>query len=342
MITVYRDGDEGLQATDGFPPGSWIHVAKPDEAEIERLHTALGIPRSFLAAALDPREVARTDSQHDFHLIIVRAPYDFGETGRAPFRTVPLAMITGAEHFITISHHRLDFVHDLNYEYDEAELHTRRANRMILAILGVVGHWFLHYLEELDRRTEEVEDRLADSIENSEMLELLRYEKSLIYMKTGLEWNDQMVRHLQERPHFDWTDDDRQLLRDVQIEYRQGYHMAATMQAVLGELTDAFGSLISNNLNVVMKFLAAITIVLTIPALITTIYGMNVPLPGEENGRMFLIILALSAAIAVAVALWFKRRGWLSFQVGGTHGAGRRSDSRGSRSNDEHDHDVDA
>ncbi|MBK7218332.1 MAG: magnesium transporter CorA family protein [Candidatus Promineofilum sp.] len=315
MISVYRDGDDGLQATDGFPPGSWIHVEEPGEEEIERLHAELGVPRTFLAAALDPREVARTDTQRDFHLIIVRAPYDFGESERAPYRTVPLAMISGAEHFITISRHPVDFVHDLNYDYDEAELHTRRANRMILAILGVVGHWFLHYLEELDRRMDDVEDRLVDSIENSEMLELLRYEKSLIYMKTGLEWNDAMVRHLQERPHFDWSDDDRQLLRDVQIEYRQAFHMAATMQAVLGEMTDAFASLISNNLNVVMKFLAAITIVLTIPALITTVYGMNVPLPGESNPQMFAFVLALSAAIAAVVAWWFRRQGWLSFHV---------------------------
>ncbi len=314
MITVYRDGDEGLQATDGFPPGSWIHVAKPDEAEIERLHTALGIPRSFLAAALDPREVARTDSQHDFHLIIVRAPYDFGETGRAPFRTVPLAMITGAEHFITISHHRLDFVHDLNYEYDEAELHTRRANRMILAILGVVGHWFLHYLEELDRRMEDTEDRLADSIENSEMLELLRYEKSLVYMKTGLEWNDTMVQHLHDKEHFDWTADELELLDDVQIEYQQGFLMAETMQTVLGEMTDAFASLISNNLNVVMKFLAAITIVLTMPAIISSLYGMNVALPGESTWAAFVAVLVVSVALSVAVGWWFHRQGWLSFR----------------------------
>ena len=314
MISVYRDGDDGLQATDGFPPGSWIHVEEPGEEEIERLHAELGVPRTFLAAALDPREVARTDTQRDFHLIIVRAPYDFGESERAPYRTVPLAMISGAEHFITISRHPVDFVHDLNYDYDEAELHTRRANRMILAILGVVGHWFLHYLEELDRRMDDVEDRLVDSIENSEMLELLRYEKSLIYMKTGLEWNDAMVRHLQERPHFDWSDDDRQLLRDVQIEYRQAFHMAATMQAVLGEMTDAFASLISNNLNVVMKFLAAVTIILTVPMILSSLYGMNVGLPGEGTYLAFIIIVVLSIALAVGVGWWFRRQGWLTFR----------------------------
>jgi len=314
MISVYHDGQNGLEATKGFPPGAWIHVEEPSQVEIERLCQELGVPRTFLAAALDPREVARTDSQRSFHLIIVRAPYDFGESGRVPFRTVPLAMITGAEHFITLCRHRIDFVHDLNYEYDEAELHPRRANRMILAILGIVGHWFLHYLEELDRRMDDTEDRLADSIENSEMLELLRYEKSLIYMKTGLEWNDEMVRHLQEQPHFEWTDDDRQLLRDVQIEYRQGFYMADTMQAILGEMTDAFASLISNNLNVVMKFLAAVTIILTMPMILSSLYGMNVGLPGQGTYTAFVIVMVLSIALAVGVAWWFRRQGWLSFR----------------------------
>lgn len=156
-----------------------------------------------------------------------------------------------------ICRHPIDFVRDLNYNYDEGELHTHRANRMILAILSVVANWFLLYLEEIDKRLEEVENRLKDSIENSEMLELLQYEKSLVYMKTGLEWNDQMVQHLRDRTSFNWRSEDREIFEDVRVEYRQGFYMANTMLTVLGEMADAYSSLISNNLNVVMKFLAA-------------------------------------------------------------------------------------
>lgn len=314
MISTYQDTERGLQPADGFEAGTWIHVAEPGDDEVARLEQELGVPRVFLRAALDPREVARTDSRRDFHMVIVRVPYDFGVQERAPFRTVPLAMIIGPDHFITICRHPIDFVRDLNYSYDEEELPTRRANKMILAILGVVGEWFLRYLEELDRRFEDVEDRLADSIENSEMLELLKYEKSLVYMKTGLEWNDTMVRHLQDRAHFHWTADELELLDDVQIEYKQGFQMAETMQTVLGEMTDAFASLISNNLNVVMKFLAAITIVLTIPAIISSIYGMNVALPGQSTWAAFIFALALSALLAAGVGWWFRRQGWLSFR----------------------------
>ncbi len=146
------------------------------------------------------------------------------------------------------------------------------------------------------------------------MLELLRYEKSLVYMKTGLEWNHQMVEHLQQREHFNWQDDDRDLLADVQIEYRQGYHVADTMLNTLESITDAFASLISNNLNVVMKFLASVTIVLTIPTLVASIYGMNIPLPGADHPYIMTFILLSAILLTLIVAWWFHRRGWLSFR----------------------------
>ena len=326
MISVYREQDGWIEPTAGWRKGTWIHVEAPEEAEIERLNDELDVPLNFLHAALDPREVARTDLEKDMHLIIVRAPYDFSADGRVPFRTVPLAMIVTRDHFITICGRPIDFVRDLNYSYDEQELMTRHASRMILAILGVVGEWFLRYLEEIDRRLEEVEDRLMDSIENSEMLELLGYEKSLVYIKTGLQWNDQMVEHLQGKEYFGWNDDDQELFEDVRIEYRQGFHMAETMLTVLGGTTDAFASLISNNLNVVMKFLAAVTIVLTIPMIVSSLYGMNVALPGEDHPRMFLIALLISIMIASAVAWWFYRRGWMSSRRRQRRGGGRSND----------------
>ena len=267
------------------------------------------------SAALDPREVARTDSRKNIHLIIVRVPYEFGAGDRVPYRTVPMAMIVAPDHFITLCHRRIDFVRDLNYSYDERELGTRRAARLVLAIRGVVGDWFLRYLEEIDRRLGDVEERLMDSIENKEMMELLSYEKSLVYIKTGLQWNNQMLEHLQGKASFGWDAEDQELFEDVQIEYRQGYHMAETMLEVLEGTTDAFASLISNNLNVVMKFLAAITIVMTVPTLIASIYGMNVTIPGEDAPYMFVMLMLGSALLALLVAGWFYRHGWLSFRL---------------------------
>lgn len=314
MIHIYRDQDGWIQLIDKADAGAWVHVEEPDEAEIERLAEELGAPRAFLTAALDPREVARTDSHREAHMVIVRSPYDFGREDRVPFRTVPLAMIAAPDHFITVCRKPIDFVRELNYSYRDEELPTHRAGRMILAILGVVAEWYLLYLNEIDRRLEDVEYRLKDSIENSEMLELLQYEKSLVHIKTGLEWNDNMVEHLLGKEQFGWDESDVELFEDVRIEYRQGYHMAQTMLEMLEATTDAFASLISNNLNVVMKFLAAVTIVLTVPMIIASIYGMNVSLPGEDNPTTFPVLMFLSALLTLLVALLFQRRGWLSFR----------------------------
>lgn len=314
MITIYRETDGWIQATGSWEPGSWIHVEGSDEAEIEQIHERITVPRNFTRAALDPREVARTSSSDDSHLVIVRAPYDFGESDRVPFRTVPLGIISTPDYFITICRKPIDFVRDLNQSYEDDDLPTHRAGRMILAILGVVAEWYLLYIEEIDQRLEDVENRLKDSIENSEMLELLRYEKSLMLIKTGLEWNVTMVEHLQGKEHFGWDAADKELFEDVLIEYRQGFHMAATLLEVLESTTDAFASLISNNLNVVMKFMTAVTIVLTMPMLVASIYGMNVALPGESNPALFVVVMLVAAALAFLVAAWFHRRGWLSFR----------------------------
>lgn len=311
MISVYQENHGWLEQTSGYEKGTWIHVENPDEQEIEHLRDALSVPPAFLRAALDPREVARTDSRKNIHLIIVRVPYEFSADARVPYRTVPMAMITAPDHFITICRRPVDFVRDLNYTFDERELMTRRAGRLVLAILGVVGDWFLRYLEELQQRLDDVEERMMDSIENKEMKEFLSYEKSLVYIKTGLQWNDQMLEHLQVKGNFGWDEQDMELLEDVQIEYRQGYHMAETMLEVLEGTTDAFASLISNNLNVVMKFMAAITIIMTIPALITSIYGMNVSVPGTDAPYAFVFLMFGSLFLGLLVAWWFHRHGWL-------------------------------
>ncbi len=314
MITIYKENDGWIEPTEQWRPGSWVHVEEPSEANLEELHRQVEVPKNFVRSALDPREVARTDSERDAHLVIVRAPYDFGEDDRVPFRSIPLAMIVTPNHFVTICRQPIDFVRDLNYSYEDEELPTHRAGRMILAILGVVAEWYLLYLEEVDRRLEEIENQLKDSIENSEMLDLLRYEKSLVYIKTGLEWNQKMIDHLEEKKAYNWNNDDRQLFHDVRVEYSQGYQMAATMLEVLEASTDAFASLISNNLNVVMKFLAAITIVLTIPTIISSIYGMNVALPGDDQQGIFFILMLLALGISLGVAAWFRARRWLSFR----------------------------
>ncbi len=320
MITYYYQDETGrIEPEEESQGNGWIHVEAPDEEEIAKLLRRSDLPRNFVHAALDRREVARTEAADGSRMVIVRVPYDFGDGDYVPFRTVPLALIATADSFITISREPIDLVADLNVSFRDDDLPSHRAARMIPAILGIVAQWYLQYLEEIEQRLESIEKRLLDSIENSEMLELLRVEKSLVYMKTGLEWNNTMLAHLQEQNSFDWDETDKALLDDVVIEYLQGYYMAQTMLEVLESTTDAYASLISNNLNVVMKFLAAVTIVLTVPMIVASIYGMNVPLPGENDPNSLTILLLASAVVTVVVAWWFHQRGWLTFRWRRTH-----------------------
>ncbi|MFS8086024.1 MAG: magnesium transporter CorA family protein, partial [Acidobacteriota bacterium] len=305
MITYYYQDEDGrIEPREERQENGWIHVEAPDEGEIAELLSWSGVPRKFVRAALDQREVARTDATEGSRMVIVRAPYDFGDDDHVPFRTVPLTLIATADRFITISRKPIDFVGDLNVTYLDDDLPAYRAARMIPAILGVVGEWYLQYLEEIEQRLEDIERRLMDSIENSEMLELLRVEKSLVYLKTGLEWNNHMLDRLRETRPFDWDETEERMLDDVLIEYQQGYHMAQTMLEVLESTNDSYASLISNNLNVVMKFLAAVTIILTLPMIVASIYGMNVPLPGENNPNSLMILMLGSAVVTLWVSWW--------------------------------------
>lgn len=314
MITIYNIGDDRLQTTDSWERGNWIHVEDPTEDEITRLHERAAVPRDFINSALDPREVARVDAGDGARMVIVRMANEFGASERVPYGTIPLAIVVTPDYFLTICRKRVDFAADLTDDCKGEALMTHWPGRMIPAILTIVAERYLFCLEEIDNEVEDVENRLMDSIENSEMLELLRYEKSLVLIKTGLGWNVTMIERLQGKEAFAWDAAEREMLEDALIEFRQGYHMASTFLEMLESTTDAFASLISNNLSVVMKFMAAVTIVLTVPMIIASIYGMNVPIPGNSHPLTFLLLALVSVALSLLTALWFYRRSWLSLR----------------------------
>ncbi|RIK17247.1 MAG: hypothetical protein DCC51_12595 [Anaerolineae bacterium] len=314
MITIYNVSDGRLKAGDTWLRGSWLHVEDPTEDEIERLCERAAVPRDFISSALDPREIARADAQDGARMVIVRMANEFGQSERVPYGTIPLALIVTPENFLTVCRKRVDFAADLNDSCKGDALIGHWPGRMIPAILRIVAARYLVCLEEIDDRLEDVENRLMDSIENSEMLELLRYEKSLVLIKTGLGWDVTMIDRLQGKEAFAWDDVEKEELDDALIEFRQGYQMASTFLEMLESTTDAFASLISNNLSVVMKFMAAVTIVLTVPMIIASVYGMNVPMPGNSHPLMFLFLAILSVVLSLLTALWFYRRSWLSLR----------------------------
>ena len=180
---------------------------------------------------------------------------------------------------------------------------THKKTRFILQIFYRVATLFLQYLRTLNRQSEAIEDRLHVSQKNKELFELLELQKSLVYFTTSLRSNEGVFEKMLRNEKVKRYPDDEDLLEDVIIENKQAMEMANIYNGILSGMVDTFASVISNNLNIVMKFLATVTIVMSIPTMIASFYGMNVPLPGHDNPYGFYIVLGFAVLLAFIVAL---------------------------------------
>lgn len=310
MITVYKKTDLGLDQVDEVAPGTWIHLIDPTRAEVEQLLTVIDIPEDFVIAALDEDERARTDREDGVTLIILRVPYFFGQDEDLPYGTVPFGIIMTNGYLVTVCKFHTGIAEDL-LGYRIKGLSTAKHVRLILHILLVTAQKYLAYLRHIDAAIEAVEERLQRSLRNEEVLQLLRYQNCLVYFTTGLKSNQLVMQRLQKSQLFSRFEEDEELLEDVLIENSQALEMTQISENILGQDMDAFASIISNNLNVVMKFLASATILVSVPTLVASIYGMNIDLPLQGSPYAFVIVMG-AALLVAAVMLWtFWRRDWL-------------------------------
>lgn len=310
MITIYKTTEHGLDVIGEPINNCWINVVDPTTDEIEQL-AALGIPQDFITYPLDVDERARTEREDDgTMLILMRVPYFQGVRADVPYITIPLGVITNSKMIITVCRRP----NDVTQEFASGRmrtLETGKRNRFILRLLLSAASRYLSYLREIDRIVDSVEDQLQRSQKNRELLELLKYQKSLVYFTTALKSNELMMERLQRWQLFRMYEEDEDLLEDVITENQQAIQMTDISTNILSSTMDAFASIISNNLNVVMKFLASATIVVNLPTIVFGFFGMNVDLPFQSIEQFgYLIILAISIAIMVLVVLVFVRRDW--------------------------------
>lgn len=309
MLRIFKTTDTGLTEIDEIVNNCWVNLVDPTTDEIERVK-AEGVPSDFLTYALDMDERARTEREDDgTQLIILRIPYYEGDKVDIPFVTIPLSIIITNTFIITLSRRQNDILSDFS-SGKARNLATAKRYRFVLRILLATANYYLAHLREINRRVEATEDKLQISMKNSEVLELLKYQKSLVYFTTALKGNELMVERLKRAQMFTKYPDDEDLLDDVMVENQQAIEMVNISTSILNGLMDAFASIISNNLNVVMKFLASITIVLNIPTIITGFFGMNVDIPGAGHPTAYAAILAGMLVISAIVVLIFNKRNW--------------------------------
>ncbi|NPV56209.1 MAG: magnesium transporter CorA family protein [Anaerolineae bacterium] len=309
MITIYKSTDVGLSIIDELVPGCWIYVIDPTTDEIEYL-TAQGLPQDFLTFPLDIDERPRIEREDDGTLLVLmRIPFFEGNKSDVPYSTIPLGVIQREEYFVTVCKRANPVLKDFISGKNKG-LSTGKRNRFLLRILLQTASLYLNYLREINKMVDMIEDQLQKSMKNKEVLELLKYQKSLVYFTTALKGNELMLRRLQATPFFRQFPDDEDLLEDVITETQQAIEMTNISSNILAGMMDAFASIISNNLNVVMKFLASITIVLSLPTIITSFFGMNVSFPIGGAPWHYLLILAVCVVITMLVVFVFWKRDW--------------------------------
>jgi magnesium transporter len=308
MLNVYQPDRRRLGAPEGpLPRSGWIHVMAPTPEEVDCVQRELGVPPPLVAHALDADELARVD--HDPSgaiLIVLRVP---AATGGAaiPYGAHAIGVILSGQAVVTVTHAASPLFDALA---GRADL-SCQPRRFVLQLLDAAAARFMRDLRAIDDTVAEIEERLHTSLQNREVLELLRYQKVLVFFQTALRSNELMLERLAGDLHLGPPGEDADLLEDVRVEVRQALQSTSISSEILSQMMDAFASIVSNNLNVVMKGLTALTIVVALPNVVASLYGMNVALPLAQRPWSFAAILALCVAITLGVARSFRRRGWL-------------------------------
>jgi len=309
MIKVYKTLENKLNEVNKITNDCWVNAINPTENEIESIQS-LGIPIEFIRNPLDIDERSQTDKEKGATLIIIRIPYYQGENVDIPYITIPLGIILTGSGIITISRHKNELIENiLNRSMNSVS--TIKRNRFVLIILFAAATLFLNSLRKIKNNIDVLEDELQSSVRNKEVLELLKFQKSLQYLSTALTSNELIFEKLQRYEFFKQYPDDSDLLDDVITENQQAIEMTSIARNLLIQMMDAFASIIQNNQNIVFKIMTAVTIIMSLPTIISGFFGMNVAIPYENNPNAFLYILIFSILIMVIIAYIFKKQNWL-------------------------------
>jgi len=305
MLSIYKTIDEELVSLEKIEEGCWVSVTHPTGEELARLQEELGIDIDDLRAPLDDEERSRVELEDNYNMILVDIP-SLDEKDR--YVTIPLGIYMTKEHIVTICLEESPVLKAFENKRVR-EFYTFKKTRFVFQILYRNATSYLRYLRIIDKKSDQIEEKLHISQKNSELIELLELEKSLVYFTTSLRSNEVVLEKLLRTEKIRKYPEDEDLLEDVIIENKQAIEMANIYSGILNGIAGVFASVISNNLNIVMKFLATVTIVLSVPTMIASFFGMNfdnIPLGHAEYGFFTIIVLAL--VVSGVVAIFFRKK----------------------------------
>ena len=290
-------------------PGAWIHLGDPSGTEIDAVSAELGIDAELLRAPLDEEESARIDYEDGVNTIIVDIPHIVPTNDGFSYETIPLGVFLTPENIITVCLEETALAEDF-WSNRVRDFDTAKKTRFLLQLLYRNATKYLRYLRMIDKASDRLENRLHKSMRNRELIQMLRLSKSLVYFSTSLKANEVILEKIMRSHNILKYEEDSDLLEDVIIENKQAIEMAGIYMEILSGTMDAFASLVSNNLNIVTKFLASMTIVMAIPSIFSGFWGMNfASMPFLNNPWGFYIVLGISlVATAVVAAIFWKKK----------------------------------
>lgn len=289
----------------------WIHLVHPTLDEVKQVCTKTGADERLISKVLDEEELSRIEVEGESTLIVLNIPYLVDHAHKNKYRTLPLGIIHTNRYIITIILKENKLFEDFE-NGNIRDFHTEKKTRFTIQLLLRISQGYLFGLDEMNKDIERQEHQLAKATKNQELIEMLNIEKSLVYFMGSLKYNQATLERLSKGNVIPFYEEDKDLLEDAMIESNQAIEMATIYKEIMASTTETYASVISNNLNVIMKFLAGITIVFSVPTMVASFMGMNVPLGDfATNPASFFILILISLGVALLIAYWLKKKDML-------------------------------
>lgn len=309
MIQYFKNIDHQTIAIDKPDSGVWVNILPPlKQEEFSELSAALDIPLDFLTDSLDIDERSRFEQDDNVKLVVIKTPTEnnsFNESD-AYYITIPICIILTHNQIVTVNSFENGAIKKFLNTFQNR--HPDNQKMMVLKIFEKIIQTYMENLKEINVRRNGLEQKLYASSRNEQLLQLMRIQKSLVYFVTALRSNEMMLLKIERTNFLGLNEDEKEFLDDLIVDNSQALEMANIYTNILSSTLDAFASIIANNQNEVLRRLSVITIVLTLPVLIASIYGMNVPIPYQTSPFAFYIPIFLSMIISLVIGWFFLKR----------------------------------
>jgi len=301
---------KGFYEVEKYSSKAWVNVMRPTPEEQTFLIEEFGVPEPFLRDIEDNEERPRVEYEDGWRMIIIRLPYKSLEQENL-YSTVPLGILTSGEKFITVCHSEVEMMGDFIKYTRRKNFEEKHASDLILHLQLSAAVWYMKYLKMINYEIKDAEEQLQTSIRNEELLELMRLERTLTYFVTSIRGNEillQKFNSILKQRHMKY---DADLFEDVEIEMQQARTTANVYSEILAGMMDAFAAVISNNVNVIMKRLTSFSIILMLPTLIASYYGMNLERGTTIYNPGFFLVIVVTLIFSTMITVFFRKKRWL-------------------------------